>query len=151
MSHPQPRPGDPAITPTTIAEHGLTDDEYARVLDVLGREPTWTELGVFISEDAGATWAPSGAGMPNVIVETLDFQDDNTLVAFTYGRGVYVTALAACCPGDLNGDGVVDTADLGVLLGVFGTTDAAADLNGDGVVDTADLGVLLGAFGTSCG
>jgi uncharacterized protein (DUF2141 family) len=54
------------------------------------------------------------------------------------------------CPADINNDGVIDTADLGILLGVFGTPDPAADLNGDGIVDTADLGILLGEFGTPC-
>jgi len=42
-----PRPGDPAITPAVVAEHGLTEGEYDHVLSILGREPTWTELGVF--------------------------------------------------------------------------------------------------------
>jgi len=46
-------------------------------------------------------------------------------------------------PGDLNGDGVVDGADLGILLNAWGTNDPVADLNGDGVVDGADLGILL--------
>ena len=41
------RPGDPAITDALVAEHGLKGDEYQRVLDILGREPTYTELGVF--------------------------------------------------------------------------------------------------------
>jgi phosphoribosylformylglycinamidine synthase len=41
------RPGDPAITPELVAEHGLSTDEYQLVLNILGREPTWTELGVF--------------------------------------------------------------------------------------------------------
>ncbi len=41
-----PRSGDPAITPALIAEHGLTNDEYQRLLDMLGREPTFTELGI---------------------------------------------------------------------------------------------------------
>ena len=40
------RPGDPTITPALIAEHGLTDDEYRRVVEMLGREPTFTELGI---------------------------------------------------------------------------------------------------------
>jgi phosphoribosylformylglycinamidine synthase II len=35
------------LTPEVIARHGLTADEYARVLDLLGRPPTMTELGVF--------------------------------------------------------------------------------------------------------
>ena len=37
----------PAITPQIIADHGLSDDEYARVLHALGREPNLTELGIF--------------------------------------------------------------------------------------------------------
>lgn len=49
-------------------------------------------------------------------------------------------------PGDLTGDGVIDGADLGLLLGAWGTADGAADLNDDGVVDGADLGLLLGAW-----
>ena len=36
-----------AITPDLIAQHGLTADEYAKVLEILGREPNLTELGIF--------------------------------------------------------------------------------------------------------
>ena len=49
--------------------------------------------------------------------------------------------------GDINGDGIVDTADLGILIGAFGTSNPDADLNGDGIVDTADLGLLLSQYG----
>src|SRR6201985_175511 len=42
----EPRPGDPLITPALIAEHGLTTEEYERLVERLGREPTCTELGV---------------------------------------------------------------------------------------------------------
>ncbi|MEZ4265595.1 MAG: phosphoribosylformylglycinamidine synthase subunit PurL [Myxococcota bacterium] len=35
------------ITDALVADHGLTPDEYGRVLEVLGREPTLTELGIF--------------------------------------------------------------------------------------------------------
>ena len=35
------------ITDATIAEHGLTPEEYGRILAVLGREPNLTELGIF--------------------------------------------------------------------------------------------------------
>jgi phosphoribosylformylglycinamidine synthase len=41
-----PRPGDPAITPALIAEHGLTEFEYQKLVDMLGRTPTFTELGI---------------------------------------------------------------------------------------------------------
>jgi phosphoribosylformylglycinamidine synthase subunit PurL len=35
------------ITPQIVAEHGLSEDEYARVLSAMGREPNLTELGIF--------------------------------------------------------------------------------------------------------
>lgn len=57
---------------------------------------------------------------------------------------------ASSCLGDLDGDGQVDGADLGLLLGAWGSTDPVADLDGEGVVDGADLGILLGAWG-ACG
>ncbi|MBD0320598.1 MAG: phosphoribosylformylglycinamidine synthase subunit PurL, partial [Gemmatimonadetes bacterium] len=43
----QPRNGDPAITPELVAEHKLSPEEYELILGILGREPTYTELGVF--------------------------------------------------------------------------------------------------------
>ncbi len=45
------------------------------------------------------------------------------------------------CPADLDGDGVVGRADLGLLLAAWGTPDG--DVNGDGTTDGADLGILL--------
>lgn len=48
--------------------------------------------------------------------------------------------------GDLNGDGIVNGADLGLLLAQWGST-GTADLNGDGVVNGADLGLMLAAWG----
>ncbi len=41
-----PRSGDPAITPALVAEHGLTTEEYDRLVAMLGRTPTFTELGI---------------------------------------------------------------------------------------------------------
>lgn len=41
-----PRPGDPVITPALVAEHGLTPFEYERLVQMLERTPTFTELGV---------------------------------------------------------------------------------------------------------
>jgi phosphoribosylformylglycinamidine synthase II len=35
------------ITPNIVAEHGLTNEEYALVLEIMGREPSMTELGIF--------------------------------------------------------------------------------------------------------
>ncbi len=49
-------------------------------------------------------------------------------------------------PADLNGDGVVDGADLGLLLSNWGNP-GNGDLNGDGTVNGADLGLLLASWG----
>ncbi|MFO0874816.1 MAG: hypothetical protein U0575_12710 [Phycisphaerales bacterium] len=46
---------------------------------------------------------------------------------------------------DLNHDGHVNGADLGILLGQWGTA-GGADLNGDGTVNGADLGLMLGGW-----
>jgi phosphoribosylformylglycinamidine synthase subunit PurL len=42
-----PRPGDPEITPELVDEHGISAHEYELILGILGRVPTFTELGVF--------------------------------------------------------------------------------------------------------
>ena len=46
-----------------------------------------------------------------------------------------------------SGDLEVTGADLGILLGAFGTASEVADVDGSGVVDGADLGLLLGSWG----
>ncbi len=52
------------------------------------------------------------------------------------------------CAADLDGDGIVGTGDLLMLLGAWGRNPGhAADLNDDGVVGAADLVLLLGAWG----
>lgn len=70
--------------------------------------------------------------------------------------GLAIVALAsaasagaqACCPQDLNDDGVVDGDDLGTLLGQWGPCKGCSgEFNGDGVVDGDDLGTLLGTWG----
>ncbi len=38
---------DPAITEDVIAAHGFTPDEWQEVLKILGRDPTFTEMGIF--------------------------------------------------------------------------------------------------------
>lgn len=56
------------------------------------------------------------------------------------------------CPADLNGDLVVDFADLNILLESYNlpVPELVADINQDGAVDFEDLNVLLTEFGTAC-
>ena len=37
----------PPVTPELVASHGINPDEYRKIVEFLGREPNYTELGVF--------------------------------------------------------------------------------------------------------
>ena len=57
-----------------------------------------TEIGIFTSEDGGATWFAENNGPANVSVERLFWYDDKNLVAATHGRGMFMAKveLAPC-------------------------------------------------------
>ena len=38
---------EPEISSQLVKDHGLTSDEYKRILDLIGRSPNFTELGIF--------------------------------------------------------------------------------------------------------
>jgi phosphoribosylformylglycinamidine synthase len=40
-------PADPVVTPELVKRHGLTGEEFGRIKKILGREPNFTELGIF--------------------------------------------------------------------------------------------------------
>ncbi len=57
------------------------------------------------------------------------------------------------CPGDANGDGVIDFLDLNAVIDQYGRAPSGpvpADVNGDGRVDFFDLALVLGNFGLRC-
>lgn len=104
---------------------------------------------------------PSGTGWDlstNTSSSALSISDNGVIV----GTGVFNGAVHAYalvpvppppCPGDLNADNMVNTQDLTILLGNFGTNvppNTLGDFDGNGVVNTADLVFFLGAFGTAC-
>lgn len=113
---------------------------------------------------------PSGAGYRSGIGVAVGANPSNCFLRYTLCTGtsqnvfqpvgansyqwpvIVNGAAAACsggnCPGDFNGDGVRDGADLGALLAGWGTP--GGDVNDDGVTDGADLGALLAVFGTAC-
>ncbi len=117
---------------------------------------------------------PDGAGAPLIVTKSfVDVGGDVRQVAsFEVGEGitdngelivevrfssgesglylVQVTSGLGACTADLNGDAIVDFADLNLVLGAFGTPDPSGDVNGDGVTDFADLNLVLGSFGQNC-
>jgi hypothetical protein len=53
-----------------------------------------TDIGVYFSSDAGASWSPFGSGLPKVAVFDLQIQPTSRLLrAGTHGRGIWETAL----------------------------------------------------------
>jgi hypothetical protein len=57
--------------------------------------------------------------------------------------------LVPSCTGDLDGDGLISSTDLNIVLADFGEP-GAGDINSDGVVDSLDLNIILMLFGTTC-
>lgn len=54
-----------------------------------------TDIGVYFSSDAGASWTPFGSGLPRVAVFDLQIQPTSRILrAGTHGRGIWETALA---------------------------------------------------------
>ncbi|MGP1347992.1 MAG: hypothetical protein ACTS3F_15155 [Phycisphaerales bacterium] len=88
----------------------------------------------------------SEPGFVNGVIEIAsNALDQPTLTIPVLGEIVEPTI----CPADLTRDGVVDSDDLGILLGAFGSG-SAGDINGDSETDSDDLGILLSFFGTPC-
>ncbi|MFO0873676.1 MAG: hypothetical protein U0575_06855 [Phycisphaerales bacterium] len=95
--------------------------------------------------------------VPGATITTGNSVYQNSAMGISFGDGTpgvhsYVATVSIGCVGDINRDGIVDGADLGVLLGNWGSTTCAADstasdLNQDGVVNGADLGILVSSWG----
>lgn len=66
--------------------------------------------------------------------------------------GQFLFTTAESCPGDTNGDMIVDFSDLNAVLVQFGQSGPglSSDVTGDGVVGFADLNFILVFFGTDC-
>lgn len=75
---------------------------------------------------------PDGVNSVRIVA---DVDLSNVRLSGTYSESVF---------GDLTGDGIVNAADLGLLIAAWGTV--GADLNLDGNTDSADLGLLVAAW-----
>lgn len=110
---------------------------------------TWSlhvnpSIGALEPESPDVVMTIPGSALPQAVMIYNDggFSTDEIRVGTTWGSVLGI----APCPADLDHNGVVDGADLGELLGQWGSA-GAADFNGDGVVDGDDLGSLLGGWG----
>ncbi len=96
-------------------------------------------------------WNTTGFAMGNYTISayasTVPGETDTTNNTFIDGT-VTITI-----PGDINGDGSVDSLDAGILNGAYGssvgdpTYDACADIDGDGYIGSADVAILNANYG----
>lgn len=70
-----------------------------------------------------------------------------TIIRYSDRVSVIDHVRATPCPADLNGDGLVNGADLGLVLSSW-DIGPGGDLDGDGTTGGSDLGILLSAWGT---
>lgn len=114
---------------------------------------TWSQLEL-VTENAGM-WVQKTFRIADVVSPTstmrIRFRASDLFSGSVVEAGVddvrlYGYDCTAPRPGDLNGDGVVDGADLAVLLGNWGGS-SAGDIDGNGIIDGADLGLLVADWG----
>jgi hypothetical protein len=153
-----PRGGGPITPLATLSGFGaLTSVDF----DDSGRMYLVDGGGVKVFEkNTTGAWVPGDAGAFNGV-------DVGNVVRIAKSRSNYDPAVHAKpgwsnidpadleplgtsvpdCLGDLNGDGVVDGADLALVLGAWGNGAGLADIDENGVVDGADLAIVLGSWG----
>ena len=120
-------------------------------------KPTTGQGELFINGASVASHSTTQTGSTVFAASLLAATDaaPGTSNAFGYFDDLAIRAVPSAppppaCPADLDDNGAVDGADLGILLGAWGACSGSpclADLDGNGAVDGADLGILLGAWG----
>ena len=116
---------------------------------------SWTTLET-VSENTGK-WTPRAFKVSDFVAPTnqmrIRFRANDTSGDSCVEAGiddvVFYRITCDSIPGDVNGDGVVNFADLNIVLSNFGQTGPGlpGDADGDGDVDFADLNIVLSNFG----
>ena len=155
------------VSPAMNASHPESRIAYRRwYSNNLGGAPNADSMPVSISGNGGASWVllenvteNAGAWVERSF-RVADFVTPGANVRLRFeardlGTGSLVEAgvdfvrvVVEGCPSnlaDLNGDGMVDSADLGILLAAWGLP-GATDLDGSGATDSGDLGILLSGW-----
>ncbi len=151
-------PGDSGVFFIDVPVHNLGWDALQSSLDLDAASGLangffiWEGLGSVVDARAGTLrfgfntdGAADGQHVADVTIQTTD---EDIPGETTHYLTIQLQATIAdddVVPGDFNGDGFVNGADLGLLLGAWGRcAGCPEDLTEDGFVNGADLGLLLG-------
>ncbi len=168
--HPQPQSTNPSESASFSAwpATGYTNLEASWQLETSPHSNTYADLidgpipnslGATASITPLLTTTRPGATTLTLsnITPSLHYRRVRALINNSCGVSISNPALLtlnnATCPGDANGDNVVDFLDLNIVLSFFGASvppGTLGDLNNDGAVDFLDLNILLSYFGTAC-
>ncbi len=131
-----------------VALQGLGDPQGTQVRFTLQQGSQQQQVDISLGAGGAFAFDTTLAGAAAVRVST---PNGVWLCAQTTTTLSDVTTLNFTLPaGDLNQDGVINDADLLLVLFAFGSSDVRADVNRDGTVDDADLLAVLFNFGSGC-
>lgn len=155
--------GSFALSDGTVFTDGIAEAPFSDDAVALDREDRyvegWFENGYWgywagAGEPySGGSWGFAPAGPGDRVLADGDW--DGWAFAPGFVGDVPAFPVAAlppdvgACPADLNTNGIIDSADLNILLASFGCT-GCFDLTGDGAMTSADLNILLADFGAIC-
>lgn len=149
-------PGATRVQATTVSGDGaVIGGYYVAATDGAARALIWLQGVPY--DLAALLGAALPSGWSELSIADIS-ADGSTIVGQgigpTTGRSEAWLIDLLACPGDTNGDRLVDFSDLNVVLSDYGMSGApgefAGDLNADGVVNFGDLNIVLSNFGAHC-
>ena len=118
--------------------HSIIQDVSALARDPFSNADSYTVVNVH-------PWSPTPMYNVHQIVE--GFPGHVEVVTLDELMTHMRNNLGAACPGDLDGSGAVDFADILAILSAWGNAGGPEDLDGSGAVDFGDILVVLATWG----
>ena len=134
-------PWDAALSVTCLEPlHGLEYQWFLNGSVIAGIDSNTLDLSTLPDRQ------PGDAVSVVVTDQTTMVRDEAARASFMRETRSWTVDASTGSPADLNGDGSVDGADMGILLAIFGSAGPFGDLDGSGSVNGGDIGMLLSAW-----
>lgn len=128
------------VTGETVCVELTGDETLVVTLDIPAQSSGFTTFAGGATSDGPTYYRSDACGQADFIaLADIGFPNNHWYVEVSGNIGCDDPGI----PGDLNNDGIVNGADLSIMLSAWGTADPVADLDGSGNVDGGDLAILL--------